>query len=330
MNRVTGRNKPTTDRAPAKPCEPARGGSPGDPDKEGEEVVPGASVPPSGPHQAGPFPAPQVLSNAVGVVVIENARLGPGERRIASAPLERFLTDPEPFLFSTRTGAPVRRRNDLLLALSTNSGSVSEDLMNRALPIRLEPVGDVGRRRSPIGNPKHEYLPANRDRIEAELRGMIERWRAEGMPLDREVQHPFTQWAQVVGGILRANGFPDFLANYDARKTLDDPVKRALALMGAARPGEWVRASEWAKLAVDLGVARAVLPEGDRDSEKGRERGIGVVLTAHQGETFSAETEAQRLVVRLERARRRFEEGEPSTRYRFVVLASESRPEDGA
>ena len=80
----------------------------------------------------------------VGVVVIENARLDRRDRFIASAFLERFATDPEPFLFSTGTGLPVRSRNDIVLAISTNFGSVSEDLMNRGLPDPPEPGRQCG------------------------------------------------------------------------------------------------------------------------------------------------------------------------------------------
>ena len=68
----------------------------------------------------------------VGVVNVENARLNRDARVIASAFLERFITDPEPLLFSTGTGEPIRRRNDIVVAISTNFGTVSEDLMNRA------------------------------------------------------------------------------------------------------------------------------------------------------------------------------------------------------
>ena len=56
---------------------------------------------------------------------------------------------------------------------------------------------------------------------------------------------------------------------------------------------------------------------------------MGVVLSAHRDETFHVETEDRRTVLRLEKARRRFEEGgAPSTRYRFVVLKEEDIPED--
>ncbi|MBA4066676.1 MAG: hypothetical protein C0501_23815 [Isosphaera sp.] len=255
----------------------------------------------------------------IGVLVVENARLDGTGRYIRSAILERFLTDPEPLLGTVGTGVPVRLRNDLVFAVSTNDGRLSEDLMNRALPIRLAPRGDVADRRPAIGNPKLEYLPANRGRIEAELRGMVERWREAGRPLDNEVRHPFSPWAATVGGILKASGFEHFLANYSQRRTSDDPVKDALGLLGASSPDRWLTAGEWARKVVELGLVRRLIPEGDRDTDAGRQRGIGIVFTAHDGETYAVETDDLPLTLRLEKARRRFD-GPPSTRYRFLTV----------
>ena len=46
----------------------------------------------------------------------------------------------------------------------------------------------VEHRQSCIGNPKHEFLPKNKEQISAELRGMIERWKVAGMRLDADVR----------------------------------------------------------------------------------------------------------------------------------------------
>ena len=46
-------------------------------------------------------------------------------------------------------------------------------------------------------------------------------------------------------------------------------------------------------------------------------------------ETFHAETDTKRLTMRLEKARRRFEGGTVSTRYRFVLLEHCDLPVDG-
>jgi len=264
----------------------------------------------------------------VGVVVIENARLDRRDRFIASAFLERFATDPEPLLFSTGTGPPVRRRNDIVLAISTNYGSVSEDLMNRGLPIHLTPVGNVADRVTPIGNPRLQYLPANKERIAAELRGMVERWKAAGQPLDEDVRHPFSVWAKRVGGILRVNGFRDFLGNYGVRKTVDDPLRHGLGILGSKDPDRWLPAADWARLVSDLGLIKTVIPPADQDSVAGRQRGIGVVLTAHREETFQAETEDKRLTLRLEKRRGRFEGSDAQVRYRFVKVEEQNLPLD--
>lgn len=255
-----------------------------------------------------------------GVVVIENARLDRGDRSIASAFIERFATDPEPLLFSTGTGQPERIRNEIVMAISTNFGTLSEDIMNRALPIHLSPVGSVSDRRSPIGNPKYDFLPRNRKRIAAELRGMVERWKDAGMPLDTEVNHPFGPWAATVGGILEVNGFDDFLLNYGSRKSMDDPVRKSLGILGAAKRDAWLPATDWAKIVVEEGLTKSVIPSADQGSDAGRIRGIGVVLSNHQDEVLTTETDNAKLELRLEKHRGRFGSPQPHVRYRFVTI----------
>ncbi|MBI1372259.1 MAG: hypothetical protein GC159_05795 [Phycisphaera sp.] len=262
------------------------------------------------------------------IMNIENARLDSGNY-IASAFLERFITDPYPTLFSTGTGAPVRRNNDIVLAITTNHGTLSTDMNNRSLPIHLAPTGNIEDRTSSIGNPKEEFLPQNREAIEAELRGMVERWKEAGMPLNTKVKHPFTIWAQTVGGILEVAGITGFLSNYSMRKAVDDPLRHAIGLLATALTPEgsdgWLRAADWAQRAVDMGLAKTLIPTADRDTAKGRERGIGVIMSKHRDETFNVETDDVRLVLRLEKARRRFESS-PSTRYRFVQLEAYELP----
>jgi len=150
---------------------------------------------------------------------------------------------------------------------------------------------------------------------------MVARWLAAGRPLDETVRHPFTDWARTVGGILRCSGFEGFLANYGARRTADDPVRRALGLLGRERPGAWLRPGEWAAVAADLSLLGALIPREAGRTEKGREREMGRVLSVHEGETFAVPTEGGEFALGLERRRGRFEAGrEASTRYRFAVL----------
>lgn len=283
-------------------------------------------------------------SSDTGVVVIDNARLNGREEFIASAFVERFVTDREPTLFSTGTGAPTRRTNDIVVAISTNDGLLSNDLMNRSLPIHLEVRGNIEDRRSPIGNPRLDFLPKHAENIAAELRGMIENWKDADMPLASNVKHPFTCWARTVGGILAANGVEGFLENYALRKVSQDPLRVALGILGAANPGAVHRdetvhgntapgtdktAAKWAKLAIDVGVAKTLLDPGDLDTEAGRIRGIGAVLTRHDGEVITARTDNEVIRLRVRRARRRFTPGaEPEVRYWYEVLERTSIPAD--
>ena len=264
------------------------------------------------------------------VLNVENARLDGGRPGtfIASGFLERFVMNPKLTLFSTGTGAPVTWRNDLVLAITSNDGSLSPDLMNRSLPIRLEATGCIEDRHSPIGNPKLEYLPAYGAEIEAEIRGMIERWKDAGRPLDDRVRHPFTVWAKTVGGILRANDFDDFLANYSTRKAVDDPLRQAVGLLGSCCPDTWLSAGEWVTAATHMGLTKRIVPGADFDNDKGRERGMGVRLSALQDEKFTVETDDERLVLHLKKGRRRFVGGTISTRYRFDVLTRTQLPAD--
>jgi len=261
------------------------------------------------------------------IVLVDNVRITGRSPFIASAFLERYLTDPEPVLFATGTGPPKRRKNDVLVAFTTNSGTLSEDLMNRALPIHLAPVGNVTDRISKIGNPKHEYLPAHNKQIVAELRGMIARWKAAGMPFDKSVRHPCSQWTATIGGILAVNGVSGFLNNYATRKTADDPTRQGIALLGAARPDIWLRPGVWAQIAADLGLTGRLIAPADRETETSRERGMGVVLSAHKMETFRIVTDDEILVLCLEWARRRFDSAKPEVRYRLRVLERSQIPE---
>jgi len=267
----------------------------------------------------------QIKANPdIGVVVFDNVRLdsaGGHGKYVRSAFIESFVTSAELTLASPGGGEAITLDNTFVVSINTNDGALSPDLMNRALTISLAPKGNVQERLSPIGNPKLEFLPANRDRIDAELRGMIERWKRAGRPLDEGARHPMTPWARTVGGILKASGFTDFLGNFQTRKTACDPVQAALAVLGSAHAGKAMRPKEWAKAAVELGLAKILFSSSERETEKGRERLIGVVLSKHANVTLDAHTDTKRLRLRLEGGLRRWVTGKnPHARYVFVVL----------
>jgi hypothetical protein len=137
-----------------------------------------------------------------------------------------------------------------------------------------------------------------------------------------------TPWAQAIGGILKVNGYTDFLANYGARRIADDPIKDALAILGAAMPDQSLRPGEWAELAVKEGLAKKLFSPNERDTPRGRERAIGVVLSKHRNETFEACSEATRYRLKLDGGNRRWESQSPHKRYVFNVLEEHPIPLD--
>jgi hypothetical protein len=158
---------------------------------------------------------------------------------------------------------------------------------------------------------------------------MIAQWRQAGCPLDESVKHPMSRWARTVGGILKHQGFTDFLANYGAAKLIHDPTREALGILAAAKAGQKLKPLEWAKLVVELGLAKALIPANERDTDRGRERAMGLILKKHLDETFEAVTEAQNLLMRLEGGYRRWHRGgKPHTRYVFTVLTVTPVPLD--
>jgi hypothetical protein len=52
---------------------------------------------------------------------------------------------------------------------------------------------------------------------------------------------------------------------------------------------------------VEQGLVKMLIPTHERDTEKGKERAMGVLLSRHREETFEAKTETKRLLVHLER-----------------------------
>ena len=134
-------------------------------------------------------------------------------------------------------------------------------------------------------------------------------------------------WAKTIGGILKHNGFTDFLGNQQTRKAVDEPLRRALGILGAVKPDKALRPAEWAQLAVQQGLVKTLIPTNERDTDKGRERAIGVLLKPLRGETFEVATDTKRYLLKLEGGLRRWVQGKnPHVRYRFVVEAEEELP----
>jgi hypothetical protein len=266
----------------------------------------------------------------VGVISFDNVRIDSSGRAriIRSGFLESFITNSE-IVMSSTARRPIRMANRFLVLLNTNEGSLSIDLLNRSLPIRLAPSGDVTDRIAKAksvlgGDVKHEWLPAHRDQIEAELWGMIDHWIQEGKPLDQKVKHPMGPWAKTIGGILMVNSFTDFLDNYSATRAAADPIREAISILAFHAGHQWERARVMAMVAGKQGLAKVLLPGADPNNDPACERAMGVTLSAFVGQTFSATTATELVTYRLEKKQGRFEkEKYPHFRYRFEEIKRE-------
>lgn len=225
----------------------------------------------------------------IGVLSIGNIRA----EIIESSFLERMVTDSKLLMQSSkRRGDGYTRENDFVICASANNGRFSIDLANRSVPIDLELIGDINTRACPIGDPRHEFLPTYQSDIEAELLGMIEKWKAAGKPLEKDAKHPMREWAAVIGGILKVNGFESFLENWSMQRNINDTIREALGLIASATPpNTWVRVEDLVHTAVDEGVVNALMEPRHRVAEKAMVRQLGVVLSGHQDETFVVESD---------------------------------------
>jgi len=267
----------------------------------------------------------------IGVINFDNVRTDSSGRAklIRTGFLEAFITNSEIVLSSaTARSKPIRCANKFVVLLNTNEGSLSIDLLNRALPIRLNPTGDLTERIAKAkellgGDVKHEWLPTHRDQIETELWGMIDRWHKEDRPLDKTVKHPMGPWAQTIGGILMVNGFKDFLANYSTTRAAADPIRESLGILAFHTGKEPKRAGELAKIAVTQGLGKILLAGADSANEAACQRAMGVMLAPYVGETFTARSASERIIYRLKRQQGRYGEAHPHYRYTFEEVGRE-------
>lgn len=125
----------------------------------------------------------------------------------------------------------MRRPNEFLWMLTMNSTKASRDLVSRGLPIRLYYEGPADQRRFGDGDPV-EYARQHRAELLGELAGMVLRWNQIGRPSPpQSVQHRCREWAWILGGILHANGFPEFLQNQnEATQDFDQDVDQLAAV----------------------------------------------------------------------------------------------------
>lgn len=194
------------------------------------------------------------------VVPIDNAKVRVGS--VVSSPvLEANSVAPEISLRILGVSQNYVRPNDILWFLTMNDTKVSPDLVSRCVPIRFRYEGDPGQRT--FGEDPVEYARKHRSQILGELAGMVLYWNQRGRkPADRP--HRLRKWAEQIGGILEANGLPEFLTNLqqaanDFNTELDEVGALAEACLKAKQ--------RWFSAADEGQIQRLVLEHGAKPSD---------------------------------------------------------------
>lgn len=206
-----------------------------------------------------------VVRRGVTTIVIDNAKGRGRNPRIESACLERSITDPILSFRLLGQSASIRAENSHIFCITANTPDVSRDLVTRSVVINLYYEGDPARREFSIDDPEG-FAQQHRLELLGELIGMVERWKASGMPMAK-VHSRFNKrgWGNIVGGILEACGEPDFLANADEAAALLDETRREFAelivVLAEHAQGTWT-ASELVELCGTHGLLSVDLGEG--------------------------------------------------------------------
>ncbi len=227
-----------------------------------------------------------IVRRGATTIIIDNAKGRSRNPRIESACLERSITDP---ILSYRLlgfSQDIRAENSHIFCLTANSPDVSRDLVTRSVVVNLYHEGNPERRTFSITDPEG-YAQEHRLELLGELIGMVERWKASGMP-QANVHSRFNKrgWGTFIGGILAACGEPDFLANAeDAATQLDDTRREfrdLIATLADHAQGTWT-AGELVEHCGRYGLLLEELGDGSPRSKATR---LGVIAGRYVAERF--------------------------------------------
>lgn len=228
-----------------------------------------------------------IVRRGVTTIIIDNAKGRTRSPRIESACLERSITDPILSFRLLGHSQEIRAENSHIFCITANTPDVSRDLITRSTVINLYHEGDPEHRVFSIPDPEG-YAEKHRLELLGELIGMVERWKAAGMPMANSYSR-FNKrgWASIVGGVLEANGEPDFLANAAEAATQLDETRREFAELVAVLAdhprGIWM-ASELVELCGKHGLLAADLGEGSARSLSTK---MGTLMGRFVSESFT-------------------------------------------
>jgi hypothetical protein len=227
-----------------------------------------------------------IVRRGVTTIIIDNAKSRGRNPRIESACLERSITDAILSFRLLGQSASIRAENSHIFCITANTPDVSPDLIKRSVTINLYHEGDPTQRSFGIADPEG-YALDHRLELLGELIGMVERWKAGGMPMAKTGSR-FNKrgWGNTVGGILDLNGEPDFLSNAaEAARDLDDTRRdfsELVAILADHPQGVWT-AAELSELAIKHALLSEQLGEG---SARSRSTRMGILAGRYVADAF--------------------------------------------
>ena len=158
------------------------------------------------------------------LLFVDNAKKATGTH-VSSPVLESIVSDQIITGRILTTSNEVAVPNDFIFGITMNCTNVSPDLLSRALPIQLHYEDGDPRCRDFENEDPLQFASENRDGIIAELLGMVDHWIGQGCP-SVSVPHRCHKWASLIGSVLHACGFPEFLMNFGtAAKEFDSQTE---------------------------------------------------------------------------------------------------------
>lgn len=107
-----------------------------------------------------------------------------------------------------------------MVIIAGNNVRMSAELMRRMVPVYIDAgVSDPAQNRRPDSfkhNPLQKWTIEHRRELIWACHTLIANWFAKGKPVGTVGINSFTEWSQVMAGILEAAGVPNFLANVPA------------------------------------------------------------------------------------------------------------------
>lgn len=220
-------------------------------------------------------------------IIVDNAKARGRNPNIDSACLERSITDPILSFRLLGKSETIRAENSHIFCITANSAEVSRDLVTRSVVINLFYEGDPKRRRFAIADPE-DFAQQHRETLLGELVGMVERWKATGMP-KASVDSRFNKrgWGSIIGGILDVCGEPDFMANADQAAAHLDATRvefgELVELLADHPQGSW-SAGELVDVCEKHSLLRVELGDGSARSKSTK---MGTLAGRYLAERFT-------------------------------------------